>query len=371
MSRPRTSECLPFAWLAAFAMLAVTGCAPLDLHKVRLPWQDKEPQYEMPERVVTFWSDTVLHQPSKPALRGFGGRIFFYAADQTRPIEVDGTLVVYAFDAEHQDPSQQKPEKKFVFEADRLQEHFSQSDMGPSYSVWLPWDDVQGPTRSISLVARFEGREGGTVISRPANKLLPGTGTLKTMQVSKGQRPGPEIVQVGAQEPIAEDNAEGQAVDVLTPASDPRASTESIDVPPSFLRRLHQEDEGEAAKTNVRSTIPASESAADSTGHSGPSTFPPATADGAPPRANPPRPAAQDSPAAHSESPTRPARTTAGLPQSPLPLRRGPRLAGSLSALPSTPRFGSNRTSAATGPVYRGPGALEDLSQRAVNPRPD
>ena len=183
MIRLACEQILTFASLASLVMLAVTGCAPLNLHKMRLPWQDKEDEFAPPERIVTFWSDTVLHQPDQPAIRGFGGRVFFYGKDESKPIEVDGSLAVYAFDADHHDPSNQRPEKKFVFTADQLKEHFSKSDMGPSYSVWLPWDEVLGPTRNISLVARFEGREGGTVISEPANKLLPGTGTTDSLRV--------------------------------------------------------------------------------------------------------------------------------------------------------------------------------------------
>ena len=134
--------------------------APLDLHKLRMPWQDKDEELTPPERIVTFWSDTVLHQPGKPAVRGFGGRVFFYGEDESDPIEVDGSLVVYAFDADDDDPSQQQPEKKFVFPADQLEQHFSKSDMGPSYSVWLPWDVVGGPSRNLSLVAGLrEARE--------------------------------------------------------------------------------------------------------------------------------------------------------------------------------------------------------------------
>ena len=139
--------------LLLVAGLGIGGCAPLDLHTMRFPWQDQDDELVPPVRLVTFWSDTVLHQPGKPAVRGFGGRVFFYGEDDSKPIEVDGSLVVYAFDAEHYDPSQQRPEKKYVFPADQLQEHFSNSDMGPSYSVWLPWDEVLGPT------AQFESCE--------------------------------------------------------------------------------------------------------------------------------------------------------------------------------------------------------------------
>lgn len=131
-------------------------------------------QPEIPDRMMVIWSDTVLHQPQQPGVRGFGGRIYFFRGDGHAPIEVDGGLAVYAFDATATDPGSTKPERKFVFTADQFNEYMSSTDMGPSYSVWIPWDQVGGPARQLSLVTRFEGREGGVVISDPAIKLLPG-----------------------------------------------------------------------------------------------------------------------------------------------------------------------------------------------------
>ena len=47
------------------------------------PGRTKKDEFKPPERIVTFWSDTVLHQPEKPAIRGFGGRVFFYGEDES------------------------------------------------------------------------------------------------------------------------------------------------------------------------------------------------------------------------------------------------------------------------------------------------
>ncbi len=170
--------CSPWLVWQLLLMLAVTaGCTPLDLH-TRLPWQDDEAEADRPRKIVAFWSDTVMHQQGKPGVRGFGGRVFFYGEDENKPVEVDGSMIVYAFDAERHDPAKQAPEKKFIFTAEQMPDHFSESRMGPSYSFWLPWDNVQGPTRNVSIVARFEGSDGTVVIADPIAKLLPGTGEL-------------------------------------------------------------------------------------------------------------------------------------------------------------------------------------------------
>ena len=92
-------------------------------------------------------------------MRGFGARIYFYEQDAQEPIKVDGTLVVYAFDATNVS-QMPKPEKKYVFTAEQFAKHYSKTSLGHSYSIWLPWDEVGGVTRQLSLVTRFEGREG-------------------------------------------------------------------------------------------------------------------------------------------------------------------------------------------------------------------
>ncbi len=140
---------------------------------IKWPWKKDEAK-ALPERILPVWTDSVLHQPNQPGVRGFGGRIYFYAKEDTDPIEVDGSLAVYVFDADDMEANSQRPLRKYVFTADQFNEHMSKTSIGPSYSIWLPWGEVGGPPRRLSLIARFEGREGGTTISDPTIKLLPG-----------------------------------------------------------------------------------------------------------------------------------------------------------------------------------------------------
>ncbi len=147
----------------------------------------------LPDRILAVWTDTVLHQPNQPGVRGFGGRVFFYLKDQTDPIEVDGKLAVYVFDSEDADPMNQKPLRKYVFTADQFASHMSKTSIGPSYSVWLPWGEVGGPQMKLSIIARFEGVDGGTTISDPTIKLLPGI----VSRDSDGEKLGGEKLGVG------------------------------------------------------------------------------------------------------------------------------------------------------------------------------
>jgi hypothetical protein len=207
------------------------GCqfAPVKSPKL-WPWKKDAPP-EMPERVLAVWSDSVLHQPGQPGVRGFGGRIYFYQTSGNDPVKVDGALAVYVFDADELDPYNQKPLRKFMFTADQFEEHLSTTTLGPSYSVWLPFDEVGGEARRLSLISRFEGREGGTVISEPTIKLLPGM--PKNARKDKGADSGDSqgaVRMAGHLTRSSEQVVSNEALGGRT--------VQTIDLPPNFNRRL-------------------------------------------------------------------------------------------------------------------------------------
>jgi hypothetical protein len=126
-------------------------------------------------RVVAIWSDTVLTTPGQLPTRGFGARLMFYEANKEKPIKVAGTLTVYAFDEAGRAKTDAKPDRKYVFTADQFSKHYSKSELGHSYSVWVPWDPIGGESHEISLIVRFEPLEGGAVVSEQVKQFLPGT----------------------------------------------------------------------------------------------------------------------------------------------------------------------------------------------------
>ena len=137
------------------------------------PWSQPEPEPKLPARILTIWTDAVHHQSGQKAQRGFGGRVVFYEEAKNDPIQVDGQLTIYVFPDEAGTDGA-VPERKYVFSADQLRRYYSKSSLGDSYSVWLPWDAVGGPSRQLTLIARFDALNGGTVMSEPAKKMLPG-----------------------------------------------------------------------------------------------------------------------------------------------------------------------------------------------------
>lgn len=129
-----------------------------------------------PERLVATWTDTVLNTAGQPAKRGFGGRLVFFQRDSTDPVRVDGQLVVYAFDETNREAHETHPTRRYVFPAADFARMESDSTLGSSYSVFLPWDEVGGPPKKISLITRFEPAKGAIVLGEQTRHYLPGIG---------------------------------------------------------------------------------------------------------------------------------------------------------------------------------------------------
>jgi hypothetical protein len=163
---------LGFCLAAAAAAALLSGCSELDLRK-NIPWGEKD-KPEVPGQLVAFWTDAVQNQAGHTGKRGFGGRLYFYGKNPNKPVKVAGSIVIYAFDETDRDPKNVIPDKKFVFSAEQFKSQYEKTELGPSYSIWLPWDDVGGIEKQISLIARFTSEKGEMVTSDQSKMLLPG-----------------------------------------------------------------------------------------------------------------------------------------------------------------------------------------------------
>jgi len=231
---------LLYVLLPAATITLLAGCAPLNL-KNPFPWPlAPEDKPHVPSRVVTIWTDTVLYNADRPPERGFGGRLLFYGA-KDKPIKIDGCLVVYAFDETNRDPSNAKPDRKYVFPKELFAKHYSECGVGHSYSVWVPWDEVGGEQKQISLIVRFLPAGGAPVIGEMTKHLLPG----RPPQPAAGNA---QLAPQGGAAPVGQSPvypvsyeapmAAGQ-VQPTTPGDPPqRMTTTTIDVPPRLGRQL-------------------------------------------------------------------------------------------------------------------------------------
>ncbi|MEM0924411.1 MAG: hypothetical protein AAGJ83_00100 [Planctomycetota bacterium] len=178
------------AYLPLLGLAFTVGCAsPTTREDVKLnnffstpewlekaPWSKKKDEmpepYPNPAKLAATWSPDVFVRTGKTPTRGFGGRLFFFD-ERSKAVPVEGTLTVHGFEvgADGND----REIKPFKFTPEQFTRHFSQSDFGASYSIWIPWDAVGEHEKRISLVATFQSSEGKIIQGSPTTVVLPGT----------------------------------------------------------------------------------------------------------------------------------------------------------------------------------------------------
>jgi hypothetical protein len=254
-----TRSRLTLVAIAALAILTASGCASTkkswryakngDFKRAVGLKSDKPLPPETPVRLVSTWTDTVLQKPGTTPQRGFGGKLVFFKPDSEEPVRVDGQLVIYAFDESDREPHETHPSRKYVFPRDEFVRHESESQLGPAYSVWLPWDEVGGNMKQISLIARFEPHGGPMVLGEQTKHLLPGTsrenpemlvspGVGKVDMAQHTERTMLQTVrQLSAEMPV--ESPQGKSAEtpkVETSATAPASTT--IELPKKWERRL-------------------------------------------------------------------------------------------------------------------------------------
>jgi hypothetical protein len=249
-SRRTPSACVAAALLASAVCLGCQSGLPdggkiaktLDVRE-KLSWKSEEapPPPQIPSRIVTTWTHAVRHTPGVPAQRGFGGRIVFFGADMDDPIRVDGQLVVYAFDEEGRQEYETQPTKRYIFRADAFAKHEGESQLGPSYSVWIPWDEVGGSQKNISLITRFEPAGGPIVVGEQTRHLLPGA-AQQYAEAEAAAKSGRSVLLTGhseSQSSAAANVESALANEDVAPSSTSRAST-TIELPENLQQRLQR-----------------------------------------------------------------------------------------------------------------------------------
>lgn len=313
-------------FLVASLLMGGTGCSISDFKPSKMfsldntwPFGD-EIEEGTPVRVVGAWTDTVLTKQGEKPQRGFGGRLAFYDHDNEKSIMVDGELVVYAFNEMGRDPTNNKPTRRYVFPADQMKLRMSESELGATYSFFLPWDEAGGPKAEVSLICRFQPKKGALVVGEQTKHRLPGPEPVadangnyqasplpegvpsrpaqQTLESLQSQRPLPG----GAQQASYQAPAEPQpispalAAEAIQPAK--QMTVTSISLPDNFQLR----DVAAAA----RSTTPAV---------SAPSPTNQPVQQFRAPAAQPPMPAATQQPAAYPQQQLPPQPIPQQLPQ--------------------------------------------------------
>lgn len=237
--------------LALVFVTATCGCSTLDLSKAQSLWPAASEKPQQPASIVAIWSEGVVHQASVPPIRGYAGRILFYDASGAKPVKVDGTLTVYAFDETGRSKADTRPDRKYVFTPEQLANRYDPVKVGPAYAIWIPWDEAGGPRKDISLIVRFAPRSGQIVIGEMARLVLNGTTTdpAPAEASQSAARMGDPMVRQTSYETSAA--ACARALPSTQRTEDSLRST-TIQLPDDMLRRLQQRRAASSASIGVQ-----------------------------------------------------------------------------------------------------------------------
>jgi hypothetical protein len=230
--------------------------------------EEEKPEPQVPTRLVATWTEAVLNTAGEAPKRGFGGRIAFFTRESKDPVRVDGQLVVYAFDETGRQSHETQPTRRYVFPADEVVRHESETALGPAYSFWLPWDEVGGPQKNISLIARFEPQGGPIVIGEQTRHFLPGssldaqapqyardhrTDMLNGVRLASYADPMQQSPVPDLAEPLG-----AQANSIVDPTGKGPISASTIPLPPRLATAL-KEQQARQASGAVQTQLPLSQ----------------------------------------------------------------------------------------------------------------
>ena len=210
--------------------------------------QPEKIKFGEPVKMAVIWKDSTFTAPGTPPTRGFGGRFYFFNK-KNKPIRVDGKLMIYAYD--DSDESQKtQADRRYEYEAKDFQKHYSETDIGHSYSIWVPWDKIGGYRKTITLIPMFTAKSGQVVRGGQDIVVLPGKAT-KEDQMNKLYR--------GIQSPNGKLNVTyaSKQVNYDGPPINPRRmDTTTINLPKTMQQRLNQNNSATQAAPPEKRELP-------------------------------------------------------------------------------------------------------------------
>lgn len=250
--------------MTSLCLLAHLGCASMTgetkANKKDSAWQFfKKKEYQTPQSINATWTHDVYTTEGKAPTRGFGGRLYFYN-ERSQAIPVDGELIVYGFDdtqRNHEGMGIESADKKFRFTAEQFTTHFSESQLGASYSIWIPWDAAPGNKKKIMLIPTFKSKSGQVIRGNAATLLLPGPPSEEEQLVIQASaiKAAKSAAQVGGGESNYPSGTHPKTTTIPVPARSlrPQASL-SAEKASSYSEQIQQAD---AIRMGAMNNVPA------------------------------------------------------------------------------------------------------------------
>lgn len=205
-----------------------------------------------PVRMAVIWKEKLLQTSGRPAVRGFTGRLYFYD-HHDNPVQVDGELTVYGYD-DSDGIRKEVADRKYVFPADKFSGRYSQSEIGHSYTVWIPWEQHGGIRKAITLVPLFQ-TQSGQMVQGVANRVAltgrdPTTGTFSKSNASR---------EIAGHKNTRQQIQQSAATQATVSDHPQRRAAESIPIPEALAQRI-----ANLPPSRVTSNLPRTRLAAES-----------------------------------------------------------------------------------------------------------
>jgi hypothetical protein len=235
-SSRRVAQLFAILLLTSASLLTGGGCTSLKTPSY-FEWIEARNRVLTPTRITSYWKAYALKTEGSQPQRALGGRVMFYDDVDNQSIRVEGAVTFFVYDAAETDPDKAKPLIVYQFTPERVEQAYSKSELGHSYSFIIPFDDMDGPEMNVLIHPRIDTIEDGVrvIAQEPSRLYLPGRPTetsSETMQAEDTASPS-----------ATDENRVEQASFEETPTSDSRyeprtMNTETIDVSPGMRQRL-------------------------------------------------------------------------------------------------------------------------------------
>lgn len=154
--------------LSFLLLLATAGCADTAFIQSRgkfLRGVHNKTQARQAARILCLWEAAEGQGLDGQPSRGFAGQILFFGPGDAAPFPVHGTIRIFEYDNFDPNENSPKPIHAFVFDDGGWNAHRSESTMGESYNVFLPYVKHHAGRAKCALKVEFTAENGRTISS--------------------------------------------------------------------------------------------------------------------------------------------------------------------------------------------------------------
>jgi hypothetical protein len=153
-------------------LCSFVGCATF-----HIPFEKKIPKASATDPVVQvlcLWQQAEGRDPEGYPCKGFSGQILFLSSKAATPVQCEGDVRIYLFDDQGNAEAQAKPLRQFDFDAGSWDIHLTETSLGPTYSVFVPYVRRGVKDANCALRVRLKPKNGPVVFSDLSNMPLNG-----------------------------------------------------------------------------------------------------------------------------------------------------------------------------------------------------